>query len=196
MVLASGNAGKLRELQAMLAPLGYMLVGQAELGIAAPEEPASTFIENALIKARHASAVCGLPAIADDSGIAVDALGGAPGVNSARFAGSGASDEDNNARLLAELAAAEGSRRASYHCVLVLLRDPSDPVPIVTSGRWSGAILRAPRGRRGFGYDPLFYDARYGLTAAEMAPELKNALSHRGQAVAALIERLRAEPLA
>lgn len=195
LVLASSNPGKLRELRRLLQPLGYRLLGQAELGIESPAEPASTFIENALIKARHAAAASGLAAIADDSGIAARALGGAPGVNSARFAGSGASDEDNNDKLLAELAVRGGSRRASYHCVLVLLRNPGDPVPIVTFGRWDGAILHRRRGRRGFGYDPLFYDSRHGMTAAEMPAELKNALSHRGQAVAALIERLRAEPL-
>ncbi len=196
LVLASGNPAKLRELRDLLAPLGLRLIGQTDLGIDSVEETATTFVENALLKARHAAAASGLPAIADDSGIAVRALGGAPGVNSARYAGDMTSDADNNARLLAELAAADGGRKASYHCVLVLLRHPRDPVPIVTWGRWDGAILQRPRGVGGFGYDPLFYDARFGMTAAEMPAELKNALSHRGHAVRALIDRLRAEPLA
>ncbi len=190
LVLASGNQGKLAELDRLLAPLGHQLVSQRELGIDSPEESGSTYVENAIIKARHAAAHARLPAIADDSGISVDALGGAPGVHSARFAGADATDADNNRKLLAELEHHPGSRAAGYHCVLVLMRTADDPVPLITQGSWRGAILRRPRGDGGFGYDPLFYDARYSMTGAEMSPELKNSLSHRGQAVRALLAAL------
>src|SRR5438874_3607088 len=193
LVLASANPGKLREFRRLLSPLGIDLIGQADLCIAEANEPHATFIENALAKARQASAVTSLPALADDSGICVDALGGAPGVQSARYAGEPKSDARNNARLIADLAGVS-DRRAHYYCMLVLLRSRDDPEPILAEGRWHGTIIDTPRGSGGFGYDPHFLDVKTGLTGAELPLDTKNELSHRGQALRALVARLRDEP--
>jgi XTP/dITP diphosphohydrolase len=192
LVLASNNAGKLREFRRLLEPLGYGVIPQAELGVAPADEPHVTFIENALAKARHASAHTGLPALADDSGICVDALGGAPGVHSARYAGEPASDARNNAALVAALAGV-ADRRAHYYCVLVLVRRAEDPQPIFAEGIWHGTVIDAPRGSGGFGYDPHFVDAQSGLTGAELALARKNEISHRGKAMRSLIARLMQE---
>jgi XTP/dITP diphosphohydrolase len=192
LVLASNNAGKLREFRRLLEPLGYDVIPQAELGVAPADEPHVTFIENALAKARHASAHTGLPALADDSGICVDALGGAPGVHSARYAGEPASDARNNAALVAALAGV-ADRRAHYYCVLVLVRRAEDPQPIFAEGIWHGTVIDAPRGSGGFGYDPHFVDAQSGLTGAELALARKNEISHRGKAMRSLIARLMQE---
>ena len=192
LVLASGNAGKLREFRRLLAPLRIEVVAQAELGLAEADEPHLTFVENALAKARHASAGARLPALADDSGICVRALGGAPGVQSARYAGEPKSDARNNARLIAALAGV-ADRRAHYACLLALVRHAEDPEPILAEGAWHGTIVDAPRGSGGFGYDPHFLDATTGLTAAELPLERKNELSHRGVAMRALIARLVAQ---
>jgi XTP/dITP diphosphohydrolase len=189
LVLASNNAGKLREFRRLLEPLGLELVPQAELGIGEADEPHVTFIENALAKARHASVQSRLPALADDSGVCVDALGGAPGVYSARYAGEPKSDERNNAALVAALSGI-ADRRAHYYCVLVLLRHPQDPQPIVAEGTWHGTIIDLPRGSGGFGYDPHFEDEVSGLTGAELPLAKKNAISHRGRALRSLIARL------
>jgi XTP/dITP diphosphohydrolase len=189
LVLASGNPGKLREFRRLLEPLGLSVIAQAELDIPEAEEPHPTFVENALAKARHASALAHLPALADDSGVCVDALDGSPGVASARYAGEPRSDTRNNARLIEELAGV-ADRRAHYHCVLVLLRSPHDPEPLIAEGTWHGRIVDAPRGEGGFGYDPHFEDLKTGLTGAELPLERKNALSHRGKAMRALISRL------
>ena len=187
LVLASGNPGKLREMRALLAPLGVDVIPQSELGIPEAEEPHDSFLENALAKARHASRASGLPALADDSGLCVDALGGAPGVHSAYFAGRDGSREErdarNNAKLLASLG---GARDAHYRCVMALVRHADDPEPLVADGAWRGAIARAPRGANGCGYDPLFLVPELGLTAAELSDEEKNRRSHRGQAAARL----------
>ena len=192
LVLASNNPGKLREMRLLLAPLGHEVIAQAELGIAEAEEPHETFLENALAKARHAGRASGLPALADDSGLCVDALGGAPGVHSAYFAGRAGSraerDARNNARPLASLGEA---RRAHYRCVMALVRSGDDPEPLVAEGAWHGEIARAPRGTNGFGYDPLFLIPGLGLTAAELSDEDKNRRSHRAQAAARLVELLR-----
>jgi XTP/dITP diphosphohydrolase len=192
IVLASNNPGKLREIGALLAPLGIEVVPQARLGIEEAEEPHDSFVDNALAKARHASRASGLPALADDSGLCVDALGGAPGVHSAYFAGREGSrearDARNNAKLLASLGA---ERKAHYVCVMVLVRSADDPDPLVAEGAWHGEIARAPRGANGFGYDPLFLVPGRGATAAELPPEEKNRLSHRGRAAARLLEMLR-----
>jgi len=192
LVLASGNPGKLREFRRLLAPLGVEVVAQAELGIPEPEEPHDTFVENALVKARHASSLANLPTLADDSGLCVRALDGAPGVQSARYAGEPRSDERNNAKLIASLHDV-ADRRAHYACVLALLRHDRDPEPIITEGAWHGAIVDVPRGTGGFGYDPYFLDATTGLTAAELPLDRKNELSHRGKAMRALIARLQEE---
>ena len=192
LVLASGNAGKLREFHRLLAPLGINVVAQSALGIAEADEPHVTFVENALAKARHASAHARLPALADDSGICVRALAGAPGVQSARYAGEPKSDARNNAKLVAALAGV-ADRRAHYACVLTLVRHERDPEPIIAEGAWHGTVIDAPRGAGGFGYDPHFLDAATGLTAAELPLERKNELSHRGQAMRALIARLMTE---
>jgi XTP/dITP diphosphohydrolase len=192
IVLASGNAGKLRELAAILAPLGHELVAQSSLGIETPPETGTTFVENALLKARYAAGKSGLPALADDSGIEVDALDGRPGVYSARYAGEGASDRDNLEKMLAELRDVPAERRtARYQCVIVLARRANDPAPLVAQGSWEGRILDAPRGTGGFGYDPIFQPAGLGVTAAELTPAEKNARSHRGQALRALASQLR-----
>jgi len=192
LVLASGNDGKLREFRRLLAPLGIEVVAQAELGIAETDEPYPTFVENALAKARHASRSAGLPALADDSGVCVAALRGVPGVQSARYAGEPRSDRRNNEKLIANLAGT-ADRRAHYYCVLALMRHGEDPEPIIAEGRWDGTIIDAPRGSDGFGYDPYFLDPESGLTGAEMPPEQKNARSHRGQAMRALVARLERE---
>jgi len=189
LVLASNNAGKLREFRRLLEPLGYDVVPQAELGIAEADEPHVTFIENALAKARHASTHSGLPALADDSGICVDALGGAPGVLSARYAGEPKSDARNNEALVSALQGV-ADRRAHYYCVLVLVRHTRDPQPIVAEGIWHGTVVDTPRGSGGFGYDPHFEDRDSRLTGAELPLARKNELSHRGQALRALIARL------
>ena len=194
LVLASGNPGKLREIRALLAPLALEVAPQAELGIAEAEEPYPTYLENALAKARHASYAANLPALADDSGLSVEALGGAPGVHSALYAGTQGDraerDARNNAKLLAVL---EGSavREATFVSVIVLLRHAADPEPLVAEGRWLGTIARAPRGANGFGYDPLFVVAGRGVTAAELGDEEKNRISHRGQALERLLALLR-----
>jgi XTP/dITP diphosphohydrolase len=193
LVLASGNPGKIREIARLLAPLGVEVVPQNALGIAPAEEPHVTFVENALAKARHAAAASGFAALADDSGICVPALGGAPGVHSARYAGASASDADNNARLLEQMQGVS-DRRAHYYCVIVMLRAPDDPQPIITEGEWHGEIVRVPRGGGGFGYDPLFFDPASGLTGAELAPSRKNRLSHRGKAMRKLLRVLRQAP--
>lgn len=198
LVLASNNAGKLREFSALLAPLDIEVLPQAALSIPEADEPHCSFLENALAKARHASRISGLPALADDSGLCVAALNGAPGVHSARYAGEPKSDLRNNQRLLAELAAlsdqgGQTDRRAHYVCVLVLLRHADDPQPMIAEGEWHGEILAAPRGAGGFGYDPLFLVPVTGLTAAELDAERKNRLSHRGQAMSRLLARLRAD---
>lgn len=189
LVLASNNAKKMKELNALLAPLGFEVIPQGELGIPEAEEPHCTFIENALAKARHAAGHSGLPALADDSGLCVRALGGAPGVISARYAGEPKSDARNNEKLLAELAG-HTDRRAHFVSLLVLCRSADDPQPIIAEGEWHGEILPALQGEGGFGYDPLFFVPEFGQTAAELDAETKNRVSHRGQAMQKLIERL------
>ncbi len=189
LVLASNNAKKIKELNALLAPLGFEVIPQGQLGIPEAEEPHCTFVENALAKARHAAQHAGLPALADDSGLCVRALGGAPGVISARYAGEPKSDARNNEKLLAELAG-QSDRRAHFVSVLVLVRSADDPQPIIAEGEWHGEILATPRGAEGFGYDPLFYAPAQCMTAAELDADTKNRLSHRGQAMQRLIERL------
>jgi len=190
VVLASNNEGKIREIRRILAPLNIEAIPQAHLAVTETEEPHGTFIENALIKARHASAVTGFPALADDSGLCVEALDGAPGVQSARFAGEPRSDERNNDRLL-QLLEGSANRKAHYYCVLVLLRHAHDPQPLIAQGEWHGEILRERRGTGGFGYDPLFLDPLLGRTGAELPLNEKNRVSHRGKALAALVEQLR-----
>lgn len=188
VVLASGNAGKLVELRALLDGSGIELVSKRDFGIADPDETGTTFVENAIIKARYSASASGLPALADDSGICVDALGGAPGLDSALFAGHHGDDEANNDKLLAALKdVPDAQRTAHYVCVVVLLRSATDADPLIATGRWSGRILRARRGTHGFGYDPLFLpDDGGGLSSGELDPAVKNRLSHRGQALAAL----------
>ncbi|MBI4742577.1 MAG: RdgB/HAM1 family non-canonical purine NTP pyrophosphatase [Betaproteobacteria bacterium] len=193
LVLASNNAKKLKELAELLAPLDITLIPQSGLGVGEAEEPHGTFVENALEKARHAARLTGLPALADDSGICVDAFGGAPGVQSARFAGEPKSDARNNEKLIADLAGHE-NRRAHYYCVLVFLRAADDPQPIIAEGEWHGEILAAPRGEGGFGYDPYFLVPDLGLSAAEISSEEKHRRSHRGQAMTRLVERLNERP--
>lgn len=191
IVIASRNLKKAHELEDLLAPIGLRVRRVSEFSPKEPAETGSTFIENALIKARHAAAVSGLPAIADDSGLCVDALDGAPGVRSARYAGEPASDAVNNDKLLAELEhVPDAERGAQFVSLLVLLRSPNDPIPLIAEGRWRGSILRAPRGALGFGYDPLFYVREQNCTAAELPPEKKNRLSHRGQAMQILLRQL------
>lgn len=190
MVLASSNPGKLQELQALLAPKGWRVEPQSRFGLVTPPEDGSSFVENALIKARYALATTGLPCIADDSGLAVDALGGRPGIHSARYAGEGCGDDDNNRRLLEELRDIPEPRRgARYHCALVLMR-PDAPEPLVCEASWEGSIALAPRGTGGFGYDPLFLVAGDTRTAAEMPAAEKNRVSHRARAFEALAERM------
>lgn len=189
IVLASGNAGKIREIQAILQ--NDQILPQSQFNVVEPEETGSTFIENAIIKARNAALHCNLPAIADDSGLAVDALGGAPGVISARYAGVGASDQANLDRLLEEMRdVPDTERSARFICVMVYLRHALDPTPIIAQGVWEGRILRQAVGENGFGYDPVFWVEQYQCSSAQLAPELKNALSHRGQALRALSQQL------
>lgn len=192
VVLATGNAGKVRELASLLRDFGLDIVAQTELGVESAEETGLTFIENAILKARHAAAITGLPAIADDSGLAVDALGGAPGIYSARYAGVDASDRQNLEKLLMALNdVPDGQRQAQFHCVLVYLRHADDPTPLVFHGVWPGEITRVPAGEGGFGYDPIFYVPSEGKTAAELTREEKSAISHRGQALKQLLEAMR-----
>ncbi len=190
VVLASNNAGKLAEFSSLLASLGMELRKQSELGISEAEEPYATFVENALAKARHVAQLSGLPALADDSGVCVPALGGAPGVFSARYAGEPKSDARNNQKLIQDLSAHE-DKSAYYYCVLVYLRHAQDPQPVIAEGRWDGEIIATPRGANGFGYDPHFWIASLNKTAAELSAEEKNQLSHRGQALRALIAKWR-----
>ncbi len=191
VVLASGNPGKLRELAALLAPLSLSLIPQAELGITAVPETGATFLANALLKARHAASSARLPALADDSGLEVDALGGRPGVKSARHAHPGASDAENLERLLEELRGVPPvQRRARYQCVIVLVRAADDPQPLIARASWEGQIATAPRGSGGFGYDPVFIPEGSARTAAELDPAEKNAVSHRGKALRELVAML------
>ncbi|OZI14593.1 non-canonical purine NTP pyrophosphatase, RdgB/HAM1 family [Sodalis-like symbiont of Philaenus spumarius] len=192
VVLATGNAGKVRELAGALADCGMEIVAQRALGVISVEETGLTFIENALIKARYVARVTGLPAIADDSGLAVDALGGAPGIYSARYAGEDASDRQNLDKLLAALASVpDGQRAAQFHCVLVYLRHADDSTPLVCHGSWAGVIAHQPSGAGGFGYDPVFLLPEQGRTAAMLSAQEKLALSHRGRALAGLLDALR-----
>ena len=190
VVLASNNAGKLAEFSSLLAPLGLALRKQSELGISETEEPHATFVENALAKARHVAQLSGMSALADDSGVCVPALGGAPGVLSARYAGEPKSDARNNQKLIHDLSTHE-DKSAYYYCVLVYLRHAQDPQPVIAEGRWDGEIIATPRGENGFGYDPHFWVAALNKTAAELSAEEKNQLSHRGQALRALIAKWR-----
>jgi XTP/dITP diphosphohydrolase len=195
LVLASSNPGKLREFRQMLSPLGIEVVPQSELGIPDTDEPHGTFVENALAKARHACRCSGLPSFADDSGICVDVLGGEPGVRSARYADTGSSGRDeqdrhNNEKLVAALRGRK-DRGAHYYCVIVLVRRSEDPQPLIAEGRWRGEVIFEPRGADGFGYDPYFLLPALGRTAAELEPDEKNAISHRGRALARMVEMLR-----
>ncbi|HEX9193455.1 MAG TPA: RdgB/HAM1 family non-canonical purine NTP pyrophosphatase, partial [Burkholderiales bacterium] len=199
LVLASSNSGKLRELEALLAPLGVEIIPQSSLGVADAEEPHGTFVENALAKARHASRCSKLPALADDSGICVRALDGEPGVHSARFAGEpppgsmpGRKDQDaRNNQKLVRLLAGKDDRRAHYTCVIVLMRHADDPEPVIAEGSWAGEIIASPRGENGFGYDPHFFLPDFGKTAAELDPVQKNLVSHRGKALRRLLAKLK-----
>lgn len=194
LVIASNNKGKINEFTQLLGPLGLTPVPQGELGVTEAEEPAVTFVENAILKARHAARQTGLPALADDSGLAVDALDGAPGVRSARYAGAHASDLDNlNALLEAMTDVPDKQRGAQFHCVLVYLRHADDPTPIICHGRWPGSILRAPQGEGGFGYDPIFLCPEKNCSASELSRDEKNRISHRGRALVLLMDQLRAE---
>lgn len=190
LILASNNAGKLKEFAQLLAPIGFDLHPQGEFNVPEAEEPFGTFVENALQKARHASRLTGLPALADDSGVCVNALGGAPGVYSARYAGEPKSDARNSEKLIAHLAA-HADKSAYYYCVLVYVRHADDPQPVIADGVWRGQIVATPRGAGGFGYDPHFLLPELGKTAAELASGEKNAVSHRGQALRALVEKLK-----
>lgn len=193
IVLASGNQGKLKEFSQILAPLDLEIVSQGDLGVEDAEETGLSFVENAIIKARNACAATGLPSIADDSGLEVDALSGAPGIYSARFAGPGASDKQNIEKLLQELGDLEAEQRsARFRCVLVCMRHQNDPTPLIAVGSWEGKILAAPEGENGFGYDPIFWSPEYDCAAAQLTPEQKKAVSHRGKAVAQLTEQLAA----
>lgn len=190
IILASNNPGKLKELREMLAPAGFLVHPQSQYDVPEAEEPYLTFVENALAKARHASRITGLPALADDSGICVNALGGRPGVLSARYGGEPKSDARNNMKLIEDLAP-YNNMSANYYCVLVYLRHAEDPQPVIADGTWYGEVLVEPRGQGGFGYDPHFLIPELKKTAAELAPEEKNRLSHRGQALRALVEKLK-----
>lgn len=192
VVLATGNPGKVRELADLLADFGLNVVAQTELGVGSAEETGLTFIENAILKARHAAQITGLPAIADDSGLAVDALGGAPGIYSARYAGVDASDQQNLDKLLVALKdVPQGSRGAQFHCVLVYMRHAEDPTPLVFHGSWAGEIAFESAGAGGFGYDPVFYVPELGRTAAELSRDEKSAVSHRGKALKLMLEAMR-----
>ncbi len=191
IVLATGNKGKIRELNELLADLDYSVRSQAEFDVAEVPETGTTFVENAIIKARNAAKHTGLPAIADDSGLEVDALNGAPGIYSARFAGENASDADNSAKLLADLAdTPDDQRSARFQCVLVYMRHADDPTPVICQGTWEGRITREPQGENGFGYDPVFWVPEHECTAAQLPAEVKNQLSHRGQALEKLAAML------
>ena len=190
LILASNNAGKLKEFAQLLGPIGFELHPQGEFDVPEAEEPFGTFVENALAKARHAARLTGLPALADDSGVCVNALGGAPGVHSARYAGEPKSDARNNEKLIADLGA-HADKSAYYYCVLVYVRHADDPQPVIADGVWRGQMMAAPRGANGFGYDPHFWLPALGKSAAELAPHEKNAVSHRGQALRALVEKLK-----
>jgi XTP/dITP diphosphohydrolase len=189
LILASNNAGKLKEFAQLLGPIGFELHPQGEFNVPEADEPFGTFVENALQKARHAARLTGLPALADDSGVCVNALGGAPGVYSARYAGEPKSDARNNEKLIADLAS-EADKSAYYYCVLVYVRHAEDPQPVIADGVWRGQIVATPRGANGFGYDPYFLLPDVGRTAAELEPLEKNAVSHRGQALRALVDKL------
>ena len=189
LVLASNNAGKVKEFQGLLAPLNFQVIPQGELGIPSAEEPHCTFVENALAKARHASAVSGLPALADDSGICAHALNGKPGVLSARFAGEQGDDAANNQKLIQALAP-HHDRGAHYVCALVFVNSANDPEPLIVQARWYGLVVDTPKGEYGFGYDPYFFIPELGITAAELSPEKKNVISHRGQALKELLVQL------
>ena len=192
VVLATGNAGKVRELASLLSDFGLDVVAQTELGVSSADETGLTFIENAILKARHAAQITGLPAIADDSGLAVDALGGAPGIYSARYAGEEATDQQNLEKLLLALKnVPDAQRQAQFHCVLVYLRHAEDPTPLVCHGSWKGIITHTPAGEGGFGYDPIFFVPEEGKTAAQLSREEKSAISHRGQALKLLLEAMR-----
>lgn len=192
VVLASGNQGKLKEFQHLLESIQISMLPQSEFNVDSVEETGLTFVENAILKARHAAKISGLPAIADDSGIEVDALNGKPGIYSARFAGEEASDADNNRKLLVELDGLPAEERtARFHCVLVYMRHADDPTPIICHGAWEGQILEAAQGEHGFGYDPLFFVPSENCTAAELPKAEKNKISHRGQAMAKLLEQLK-----
>ena len=190
LILASNNKGKLKEFNELLSTVGFEVHAQGEYDVPEADEPFHTFVENALQKARHASRLTGLPALADDSGVCVTALGGAPGVYSARFAGEPKSDARNNEKMISELAKHQ-DRSAYYYCVLVFVRHPDDPQPIIADGRWNGVMVDTPRGAGGFGYDPYFYIPSLGKCAAELTADEKNALSHRGLALRALVEKLK-----
>lgn len=190
LILASNNAGKLKEFSEILGPIGFTLHPQGEFNVPEAEEPFATFVENALEKARHASRLTGLPALADDSGVCINAFGGAPGVWSARFAGEPKSDARNNEKVIADLAAHE-DKSAYYYCVLVYVRHADDPQPVIADGFWRGEMTPVARGTNGFGYDPHFYIPALGKCAAELSAAEKNALSHRGQALRALVEKLK-----
>ncbi len=192
VVLATGNAGKVRELADLLKDFGLDIIAQTELGVDSAEETGLTFIENAILKARHAAGATGLPAIADDSGLAVDALDGAPGIYSARYAGEHATDRENLEKLLAAMSdVPDGQRQARFHCVLVYVQHADDPTPLVCHGCWEGEIAYQPVGEGGFGYDPVFFVPTEGKTAAELTQNQKRALSHRGQALTLLLEAMR-----
>jgi XTP/dITP diphosphohydrolase len=191
MVLASGNKGKVREFNQLFAGVGIEVVPQTEFGVPEIEETGLTFVENAILKARNAAAHTGLPAIADDSGLEVDALQGAPGIYSARYAGVGASDQENLQKLLQQLqGVAEAERTARFQCLLVLMEHDRDPTPLICQGTWEGTIIDAPQGENGFGYDPVFYVPQHHCTAAQLGAEVKNGLSHRGQALQKLLQLL------
>jgi len=191
LVIASGNAGKLRELSAMLSPLDWAVSPQSDWDVQEAVEDGLTFIENALIKARHAARMTGLPALGDDSGLVVDALGGQPGIYSSRYAGDAADDQANNAKLLKALAGIPADRRgAHFYCAMALMRHADDPAPLLATGAWHGRILEAPTGSEGFGYDPLFWVPDMSCSAAQLEPAVKNRLSHRGRALSALLDQL------
>lgn len=192
VVLATGNPGKVRELADLLAAFGLDIVAQTELGVESAEETGLTFIENAILKARHAAEITGLPAIADDSGLVVDALGGAPGIYSARYAGADASDQQNLDKLLVALKnVPDDKRQAQFHCVLVYVRHAADPTPLVFHGSWAGEIARSSAGQGGFGYDPIFFVPELGKTAAELSKDEKRAVSHRGKALNLLLDAMK-----
>ena len=192
IVLASNNPGKVREIGQLLADFDMQVSPQSEFNIEEVEETGLTFVENSILKARHAAACAGLPAIADDSGLEVDALKGAPGIYSARYAGSGATDEDNLYKLLAELKdVPEAERTARFQCLMVYMRHGTDPTPLICQGTWEGVITFEPQGENGFGYDPVFFVPTHNCTSAELPAETKNKLSHRGQALSALVDAIR-----